>query len=344
MKNSLMLTAVLFAACMHSASAALSPEAADALKEEMPFAFYALPKGKASKVKPLVSDSKRRPDGRTVIDVKSSPMVLKEISADGKCVLASCPLPKDPESSTNAWFMAEDVLALGKAAPEKATAKEQMLLFSPWGDKRPALVGCVPAGTEYLDFGERKAGREKFRLALVSSPATVCGESVSRRLVYAREQSGKVTDAKSYAARIAEMMNEEPFRHGTFWDNTCRPLLVQNGNLGCAAFVTDFAKYVFGADNFNQGEKFENPSEIRAGDVISIKGHFLAVLDRNGDRLVTMEGNFCSAIWHSDNSYGLMKGGWVQSGKLAPDNFICGYHYLKEAPAKPLGIKPKRKK
>lgn len=358
-------TAILLALPLAAFAApeGLSPEALECLKESAPFAFWAFPAGRQTKVNPLVSEKKRQPDKKISLDIKTSPFVLTEFSEDGRLVSLAYELPKpakkggskkDAEKAdspkaeaafTNGWFKVEDVLSLGKAEPEEASAEDMMLLYSPWGEKppRPRLVGSAEKGISYKDFGERKAGKEAFRLALIpAGELEVCGKKVAARLVYAAEAPA-ATNIATYVKRVERLLSEEPYAHGTFWDNTVHPMLIKSGNLGCAALVTDFARYVFGAGNFNQGEKFEKPDEIRAGDVISIKGHFLAVLDRDGDRLITFEGNFCKSVWYSDSSYSLIKGGWAQSGKLAPDNFICGWHYLGEKPAKKLGIKIKRK-
>lgn len=338
------ITILLAASVSLTASAApLSSEAAEAIKSALPLAFYGLPAGKSLKVNPLLSAEKRRPDRSVTVNLKTSELVLLSISEDGKCAEVIYPEGKGGGTFTTGWFKIEDVLSPGKAAPRQAEAGERLLLYSPWGEKRPTLVGYAEKGTHYTDFGERRVGREAYNLALLpGGTRPVNGRAVSGRLVYVRERK-PATDAATYVKLVNDLMAEEVYQHAKPWGSDKRPILVENGNLGCAAFVTDFARYVFDAGNFNKGERFDKPEDIRAGDVISIKGHFLAVLDRSGDKLVTMEGNFNSAVWQSDANYALQKGAWVQQGKLDPDNFICGYHYLDPAPAKPIGIRLKRK-
>ena len=101
--------------------------------------------------------------------------------------------------------------------------------------------------------------------------------------------------------------------------------------------MTDFAKYVFGAGNFNEGERFDNASDIRAGDVIALDGHFVAVLFREGDKLTIMDGNCNSAIRITGSTYTVTKGEWCDGGKPAGKKFLHGFHYLKEPPPRRKG-------
>ncbi len=326
--------------------AALPPATVEALKAAIPLSFYAQPAGRVTKIKPLVSNEKRRPDGRKPVDVKSGPFVLLAFSDDAKCVEVAYELPgKGKEKAyTNAWFKVDDVLALGKAEPTNAVAGATLFLYSPYGKKRPALFGTADKNSAYADFGMQKVGREKMRLVIADGgKRTVNGHTLSGRLGYAREMP-PVEGAADYSARVEALLDEEPYQSGCHWGDGTRPLLVASGNLDCAAAVTDFAKYVFDAGNFNRGEKFENVNEIRAGDVISIKGHFLSVLDRDGDKLFTFEGNFNKSIRRTDSGYAVVKGQWWEGGKANPEGFICGYHFLKAPLPKPIGKKLKKKK
>lgn len=127
-----------------------------------------------------------------------------------------------------------------------------------------------------------------------------------------------------YFARMNELLCEEPFQVGLHWDNSTHPFLMpERGNGGCAALVTDFASYLFGAPTFDAGERFDNPKDIRTGDIIALPGHFIAVLWREGEILHTIEGNFNSSICRSSQTYSL-KGGRFNGGR----GFLNGWHYI----------------
>jgi hypothetical protein len=158
----------------------------------------------------------------------------------------------------------------------------------------------------------------------------VLGEHhVAARLVFVREEHpfGESENERYYHERIEDLIGEDPYQPGRHWDNSTHPLLVRSGNGGCAAFVTDFAKYLFDAHNFNAGEQFNDASEIRAGDVIALEGHFISIIDRYPDgTLYTMDGNCNSAIRRTKHAYS------VVDGQLKGGKFRHGWHYL----SKPL--------
>jgi len=318
------------AAFLSAASfAAAIPEAtAKELMKCAPVAFYGIPAGRQFKVNPLVSAEKRTKDRKIVVDLKTAPLVLHRFSEDYKCAEVTYPVPKST-TFAKGWFYVDDVIAVGKKEPTSATAESTMLLFSPSGKRRPTLVGSAEKGTSYLDFGKRKVMREDMNLVLVggeSREVNLC--MPNGRLAFMREQ-GPLDDESTYPDRVADFMSEEPYQPGCHWDNGTHPIVVKSGNGGCAAFVTDFAKYVFGAGNFDAGERFDKADEIRAGDVLALKGHFMAVLYRNGDKLVMMDGNCNSSIRFTDKTYTVVNGVWCDGGKPVPENFLHGWHYLK---------------
>ena len=330
------IVAALAASASAAAFAAIPEAAARELAKCAPVAFYGIPAGRQFKVNPLVSSEKRTKDRKVVVDLKSAPLVLHRFSEDLKCAEVTYPVPKST-AFAKGWFYVDDVIALGKQEPKTATAKSTLLLFAPTGKKRPTLVGCAEKGTSYSDFGVRKAMREDMNLVLVGGEfRDVNNCSPNGRLAFAREQ-GPLDDESTYPDRIADFMSEESYQPGLHWDNDTHPLLVRNGNGGCAAFVTDFAKYVFGASNFNVGERFDKASEIRAGDVIALDGHFVAVLFREGDKLTVMDGNCNSAIRFTDKTYTVTKGEWTDGGKSSGKAFLHGFHYLKAPPPRRKG-------
>ena len=328
--------AVLAAVVSAGALAAIPEATAKRLTECAPVAFYGMPAVRQFKVSPLVSDEKRSKDRKVVVDLKTAQLVLHRFSEDLKCAEVTYPVSKST-TFAKGWFLTDDVLSLGKGDPTNVTAQSTLLLFGPEGKRRPVLVGCADKGVTYLDFGRRKTGREELNLVLVGgSFRDVNNCSPNGRLAYAREQ-GPLDDESTYPDRVADFMSEESYQPGLHWDNDTHPMLVNNGNGGCAAFVTDFAKYVFGAGNFNEGERFDKASEIRAGDVIALDGHFVAVLFRDGDKLTVMDGNCNSAIRFTDKTFSVVKGEWTDGGKGSGKAFLHGFHYLKAPPPRRKG-------
>ena len=341
MKLPVAMTIVLVAL---TAAGAPPPPALVKLKESAPVSFYGLPKKNILKTNPIASPKKKAKNRNVTVDLRKSPLVLLGFSDDFKCLEATYPVSKDGSEHTNGWFLVEDVLWLGgRKPPADATSEGTLFLYNPYGEKRPALFGCKEKGTTYLDFGTRMVGKDEFTLALVSGGDALYESTVSGQLVYVVDQ-GPLDDESTYPDRVEALIAEDPYQPGRHWDNGNHPILVASGNGGCAAFVTDFAKYCFNAGNFNQGERFVDPAEVRSGDVIQLEGHFMAVLFRTGDKLYTMEGNCNSAIRRTDSAWSLSGGKWCMGGKPAPDNFICGYHYLKEPQPMRKGKGPKKKK
>ena len=330
------IVSALAAVVSAGALAAIPEETAKRLTECAPVAFYGMPAVRQFKVSPLVSEEKRNKDRKVVVDLKTAPLVLHRFSEDLKCAEVTYPVPKST-TFAKGWFLTDDVLSIGKCDPTNVTAQSTLLLFGPEGKRRPVLVGCADKGVTYLDFGKRKTGREELNLVLVDGNFRDVNNCVPNgRLAYAREQ-GPLDDESTYPDRVADFMSEESYQPGLHWDNDTHPMLVNNGNGGCAAFVTDFAKYMFGAGNFNEGERFDKASEIRAGDVIALDGHFVAVLFRDGDKLTVMDGNCNSAIRFTDKTFSVVKGEWTDGGKGSGKSFLHGFHYLKAPPPRRKG-------
>ena len=330
------VAAAIAALVSAGASAAVSEATAKQLMHNAPVAFYGMPSTRQLKVGPLVSEEKRTKDRKVVVDLKTSPLVLHRFSEDLKCAEVTYQVPKGT-TFAKGWFFTDDILSFGKNEPTNVIAQSTLLLFGAEGKKRPTLIGCADKGVSYLDFGRRKAGREDMNLVLVGGNfRDVNGCAPNGRIAFAREQ-GPLDDESTYPDRIADLMSEEPYQPGMHWDNDNHPILVNNGNGGCAAFVTDFAKYVFGAGNFNEGERFDKAEDIRAGDVLALDGHFIAVLFREGDKLTIMDGNCNSAIRISDKAYSVTKGAWSNGGKPADKQFLHGFHYLKSPPPRRKG-------
>ena len=309
----------------------LSASVTDTFKEALPMAFHALPAKPSQKtVSPLLGRDKLSYQKSFSVSSFTDELIMTGVSADGKRIKAAFPCKAAPNGYTNGWFKADDVLGLRtpivwRDAPEEWTASNgvQYLAYRPNGVQRPVLLGRLRDELDGWTMGELKFQDETFRLICCRDGAhTVFGKGVRNRLVLVKEHGPFTND--QYFTRMNELLVEEPFRPGLHWDNSTHPFLIpENGNGGCAALVTDFARYLFGARNFNAGERFDNPEEIRSGDVIALDGHYMAVLWREGEILHTIEGNFNSSIHRSSRYYSL-KGGRLHGGKP----FRNGWHYI----------------
>ena len=303
----------------------------DAFKETLPMAFHALP-GKPSQktVWPLLGRDKLSYQKAFPVRTFADELIMTGVSADGKRIKAAFPCKAAPNGYTNGWFKVDDVLGLRapivwRDAPAEWTASNdvQYLAYRPNGAQRPVLLGRLCDGLDGWTMGEQRFQDETFHLICCRDSAhTVFGKGVRGRLVLVKEHGPFSSDR--YFTRMNELLVEAPFQTGLHWDNSTHPFLApDHGNSGCAALVMDFANYMFGAPNFDAGERFDNPKEIRTGDVIALPGHYMAVLWREGETLHTIEGNFNSSICRSSQSYSL-KGGRFHGGK----GFLNGWHYV----------------
>ncbi len=354
MKTNMALIALAAAAGL-AAHGAVPPATLAKISDNLPLAFYAMPaKPKAVKAFPLVSESKRIYTKNLSVNLAGDELMLLEISQDKKVVQLAYPLGARGGDYLTGWFKIEDVLDFGQVksqppAEYKPPEDGRCLLYRANGYSRPALVGCARIGEGAAwKLGEKRVrrasrGRDEdvYQVLCVASDGYALGERpAAARLLLAREDSpfDEASNVKHYRERIASLISEDPYQPGRHWDNSTHPLLVRNGNGGCAAFVTDFAKYMFDAPNFNAGERFDNADDIRAGDVIALEGHFIAIIDRYPDgRISMMDGNCNSSIRRSTTAYSIA-GGQLRGGK-----FKHGWHYLPQPP-EPTGKGRTRRK
>lgn len=322
---------------------AVPPAVLAKLADHLPLSFHAMPaKPKATKAFPLVSEKKRTYTKNLSVNIAGDELVLLAISDDKKVVQLAYPVGERGGDYLTGWFRIEDVLDFSQVkvqppAEYKAPDGVRCLLYRANGYAKPALVGCMRVEEDAWKLGEKRVkksahGRDEyvFKLLCLGMSNYVLGEHhVAARLVFVREEHpfGESENERYYHERIEDLIGEDPYQPGRHWDNSTHPLLVRSGNGGCAAFVTDFAKYLFDAHNFNAGEQFNDASEIRAGDVIALEGHFISIIDRYPDgTLYTMDGNCNSAIRRTKHAYSIV------DGQLKGGKFRHGWHYL----SKPL--------
>lgn len=134
----------------------------------------------------------------------------------------------------------------------------------------------------------------------------------------------------SYARKVSEFTNTLKWRNGTAWGSSKRPTIGNGNGTGCYAYANDFIKYVFGAsgDFSSTGKAFYSPSGIRNGDVIKVVGsqHWFVVLYRNGNQLITAEGNWGGKVLVSGSAYTISGNTLYRNGKRFR-TFSVGYHY-----------------
>lgn len=127
------------------------------------------------------------------------------------------------------------------------------------------------------------------------------------------------------------------FKNGVSWGDSKRPQYnTSYSSQGCCAYAADFLKFMYGQTNLNTaGSKYTSASNIKAGDIIHLKaikktkgnrtytgwGHWMVVLQRNGNKLVTAEGNaYGGRVLVSSSKY------YISGGKLCG----CGEQASKE--------------
>lgn len=106
-----------------------------------------------------------------------------------------------------------------------------------------------------------------------------------------------------YASKVKSFLSDSRWKHGTSWGQRAPKLSTYN-SLGCCAYVADFAKYVYGYNNPNGKTSHTSISNIKSGDILYFptKPHYIVVLKRNGNTLITAEGAYGNGIVNVSNS------------------------------------------
>jgi len=157
-------------------------------------------------------------------------------------------------------------------------------------------------------------------------------EAIELRLVPKGNTSNKASNssnAGTYTQKMNSFISQSAYRNGASWSASKKPKLSSYGSSGCAAYAADFVKYVFGKASPRGGSAFYSASGIKAGDVIIVSGstHWFVVLERNGNRLKTAEGNWSGKVVVSDGTYTVVNGQLCRNGKKFR-TFSVGYHFM----------------
>jgi hypothetical protein len=156
----------------------------------------------------------------------------------------------------------------------------------------------------------------------VLKPLKGGGQENSFMLVFVRENPPVKTQAE-YDARAKQMMEEYAFRSGRPWGKMFPSILGNSGCFECAAMAADATTYMFDG-SLGTGEEFTKASEIRSGDVVHFKSHFIFVIYRNGSQLTTIEGNINQVVGQSTKRYSVVGDKFMAGGQVR--EFTHGRH------------------
>ena len=87
--------------------------------------------------------------------------------------------------------------------------------------------------------------------------------------------------------------------------------------------AADATTYMFDA-GFGAGERFEKAEDIRSGDIVHFKTHFIFVIYRKGSQLTTIEGNMNECVRQSSSAYSVSGGKLFAGGQ--EKEFTHGFH------------------
>ena len=309
-------------------AAAMPEEMEKQLSERLPAAFVPIPASGATKIFPLVSDKRKSPDRKYAITVDGTPFAITAIGEGGKLVEMSVPAGLHTEEFTNRWFKAEDVFGKIKWKLEPYTPEVPCLAYLSGGKGPLELVAKIPGGTPCAVLGTVVANKSSQKLVQVRKPLKGGGQENSFMLVFLKENPPVKTQAE-YDARAKQMMAEHAFRTGRPWGKMFPSVLGNTSCFECAAMAADASTYMFDGD-LGSGERFEKVDEIRSGDVVHFKSHYIFVIYRKGSQLTTIEGNMNETVRQSSSAYSVSGGKFFAHG--AEREFTHGFH--KWAPSK----------
>ena len=309
-------------------AAAMPEEIEKQLSERLPAAFVPIPASGATKIFPLVSDKRKSPDRKYAITVDGTPFAITAIGDGGKLVEMSVPAGLHTEEFTNRWFKAEDVFGKIKWKLEPYTPEVPCLAYLNGGKGPLELVAKIPGGTPCAVLGTVVANKSSQKLVQVRKPLKGGGQENSFMLVFLKENPPVKTQAE-YDARAKQMMAEHAFRTGRPWGKMFPSVLGNTSCFECAAMAADASTYMFDGD-LGSGERFEKVDEIRSGDVVHFKSHYIVVIYRKGSQLTTIEGNMNETVRQSSSAYSVSGGKFFAHG--AEREFTHGFH--KWAPSK----------
>ena len=319
------VVAVAFAAFFGAESvfaAAMPEEIEKQLSERLPATFVPVPASGAVKIFPLVSDKRKSPDRKYAITVDGTAFARTAIGEGGKIVEMSVPAGLHTTEFTNRWFKAEDVFGKIKWKLEPYTPEAPCLAYLSGGKGPLELVAKIPGGTPCAVLGTVVADKAPRKLVQVRKPLKGGGRDNEFMLVFLKENPPVKTQAE-YDARAKQMMAEHAFRTGRSWGSGFPSVLGNTSCFECAAMAADATTYMFDGA-FGAGERFEKVEEIRSGDIVHFKTHYIFVIYRKGSQLTTIEGNMNESVRQSSSAYTVSGGKFFAGGQ--EKEFTHGFH------------------
>ena len=96
----------------------------------------------------------------------------------------------------------------------------------------------------------------------------------------------------TYKARYQAFISDSRWKNGIWWGDSQTPKTASWPSSGCFAYTADFVYEVFGVEISTLSDLHYDASQIQAGDIVRIDNwHSFVVLERNGSKLYTAEGN-----------------------------------------------------
>lgn len=139
--------------------------------------------------------------------------------------------------------------------------------------------------------------------------------------------AGSSSSSSAYDQKVSAFLSDGRFKNGVSYGSSQMPYLSSVLAYGCAAYANDFCWSVFGKANAMSGEAFSNINEIRNGDILRLSiPHTVIVLYRDGDKLITAEGNVNGKVLVSETRWSIVNGKLYRSGSLFTGSLISGYH------------------
>ena len=319
------VVAVAFAAFFGAESvfaAAMPEEIEKQLSERLPATFVPVPASGAVKIFPLVSDKRKSPDRKYAITVDGTAFAITAIGEGGKIVEMSVPAGLHTTEFTNRWFKAEDVFGKIKWKLEPYTPEAPCLAYLSGGKGPLELVAKIPGGTPCAVLGTVVADKAPRKLVQVRKPLKGGGRDNEFMLVFLKENPPVKTQAE-YDARAKQMMAEHAFRTGRSWGSGFPSVLGNTSCFECAAMAADATTYMFDGA-FGAGERFEKVEEIRSGDIVHFKTHYIFVIYRKGSQLTTIEGNMNESVRQSSSAYTVSGDKFFAGGQ--EKEFTHGFH------------------
>ena len=314
---------------LFAAPAPVAPEISlKVLEPSLPMAFPFLP-GYSLKAPlvPFASEHSTALQKNPAPMRTGSDMVLLKLSGSGQMQRAQIAY-----ATTNGyavgWFRRTDVLGFAGCSPCKQgrfdSGGRAYLKYAANGCGRPTLYGRAWGRLVGTLVCERRAGKEAISYLNLGDGGTVGRHKLKSRLRIIKMQWNY--RAEDYNQKVAEFLSEGPYQHGRKWGRGRWTMLSPGVPHGaCNGLATDFARYVSGRKAYLYGHKFSNSAEIRAGDVLHVRSksgsHYIVVLYRHGNKLVTIEGN-CNGRIHRSSRMWRMKGDRF----CGPKGFVRGWH------------------